>query len=99
MTTPTDAPDRQDVRIRCRAKSGLTADLAVRDITLGGCMVECDDWTAGVGERVLVILPGLDWQSAHLVWLEDGYAGLAFEQLLYEPLAIHLQRFIVAPAH
>lgn len=82
------------VRIRCRAKSGLTADLLVRDISLGGCMVECADWTAHPGERVLVVLPGLDWQATRLVWMEDGLAGLAFEQLLYEPLAIHLQRLI-----
>ncbi len=98
MTTDTmsDAnPARtRAVKIRCRARSGLTADLTLRDISLGGFMVECADWTATPGEHVLVILPGLDWQPALLVWMEDGLAGFAFEELLYEPLAIHLERLI-----
>lgn len=92
---PELAPEQADVRIRCRAKSGLTADLRVCDISLDGSMVECADWTAHPGDRVLVIVPGLDWQATRLVWMEDGFAGLAFEQLLYEPLASHLQRLIV----
>ncbi len=98
-TDPADLAHERSVEsghvyIKCRAKSGLTAELRVRDISLGGCMVECAEWTAIPGERVLVILPGLDWQPTRLVWLEDGLAGLAFEELLYEPLAIHLQRLI-----
>ena len=94
MTTAQEICSDEAVRIKCRTKTGGTADLQVLDISPGGCMVGCDEWPAQKGERVLVILPGLDWQRAELVWIEDGRAGIAFDELLYEPVLIHLQQMI-----
>lgn len=79
------------LRVRCRAKSGMTAELDVLDISAGGCMVAYRGWSATPGERVLAALPGLSAQPAELVWIEDGRAGIAFEQPLYEAVLDHLQ--------
>jgi hypothetical protein len=62
----------------------MTAELAVLDISPGGCMVEFRGWSARSGERVLATLPGLAAQPAELVWIEDDRAGIAFEQPLHE---------------
>lgn len=72
------------IRVKCRARSGMSADLAVLDISAGGCMAAATGWTARPGERVLATLPGLAAQPAELVWIEDGRAGIAFEQPLHE---------------
>ncbi|KLE32340.1 PilZ domain-containing protein [Aurantiacibacter luteus] len=74
----------RELRIKCRSRRGSSADLEVLDISIGGAMVESRGWTAEVGERVLVTLPGLSAQPAELVWKEDGRAGIAFEQPLHE---------------
>lgn len=79
------------LRVRCRARSGATADLEVLDISAGGCMVACRGWSARPGERVLATLPGLAAQPGELVWMEDGQAGIAFEAPLYEAVLAHLQ--------
>ncbi|RPF71900.1 PilZ domain-containing protein [Aurantiacibacter spongiae] len=86
------AKDEDALRIRCRARSGMNADLEVLDISEGGCMVECRGWSASEGERVLATLPGLAAQPATLVWKEDGRAGIAFEQPLHEAVFTHLSR-------
>lgn len=86
----TSAEDTR-LRIKCRAKSGNTADLEVLDLSEGGCMVAYRGWSARLGERVLATLPGLAAQPGELVWIEDGNAGIAFEQPLYGPVLEHLQ--------
>ena len=80
----TVAADRKELRIKCRSRRGMSADLEVLDISIGGAMVEARGWSATPGERVLVTLPGLSAQPAELVWNEDGRAGIAFEQPLHE---------------
>lgn len=45
-----------------------------------------------VGERILLKMQGLSYQTAHVVWVEEGEAGLAFEQPLYGPVIEHLKR-------
>ena len=76
--------DRQELRIKVRSRRGMSADLEVLDISIGGAMVEARGWTAEPGDRVLVTLPGLSAQPAELVWIEDGRGGIAFEQPLHE---------------
>ena len=73
-----------ELRVKCRSRRGMSADLAVRDLSIGGAMVEAQGWSVDKGDRVLVTLPGLSAQPAELVWIEDGLAGLAFEQPLHE---------------
>ena len=46
-------------------------------------MVASKGWTADLGERVLTTVRGIGVQASHLVWIEDGRAGIAFEQPLH----------------
>lgn len=90
MATVLASDDTEVLRVKCRARSGMTAELAVLDISAGGCMVEYRGWSARAGERVLATLPGLTSLPAELVWIEDNRAGIAFEQPLHEAV---LQRY------
>ena len=80
-----------EMRARLRGKAGSSADLAVLDLSAGGCMVHAGGWSARPGERVLTTLPGLAAQPGELVWLEDDRAGIAFEQPLHEAVLDNLQ--------
>jgi hypothetical protein len=73
-----------------RYHSGRKLKLPVLDISLGGCMVDARSWSIREGETVSVKLPSLSWAAARLVWIEDGKAGIAFEEMLYEPTLEHL---------
>ncbi|GGD58316.1 hypothetical protein GRI62_01525 [Erythrobacter arachoides] len=88
------ATDTQALRLKCRSRRGASADLEVLDISIGGAMVESRGWSAEVGERVLVTLPGLSAQPAELVWMEDGRAGIAFEHPLHETVFDRLEAMI-----
>ena len=79
-----DSLNVTELRVKCRSRRGMSADLVVRDLSIGGAMVEARGWSVEQGDRVLVTLPGLSAQPAELVWIEDGKAGLAFEQPLHE---------------
>ncbi|RJY09197.1 PilZ domain-containing protein [Aurantiacibacter aquimixticola] len=74
------------LRIKCRSRRGASAELEVLDISIGGAMVQAQGWSAEIGDRVLITLPGLSAQPAELVWIEDGRAGLTFEQPLHETI-------------
>lgn len=84
--------ENAELRVKCRIRSGMTADLLVLDISAGGCMVESRGWAGRPGDRVLATLPGLAAQPGEVVWVEDDRAGIAFEQPLYEPVLIHLEQ-------
>ena len=73
-----------------RYHSGRKLKLPVLDISLGGCMVDARSWSIREGEMISVKLPSLSWAAAKLVWIEDGKAGIAFEEMLYEPTLEHL---------
>lgn len=81
---------RYDAEVRYR--SGQKMRLPVLDIGLGGCMVDARAWSVRAGEQITVRLPGLVAQQATVVWIEDQRAGIAFEELLYEPTLEHLNR-------
>ena len=87
----TATAERERLKVKCRAKSGMTAELDVLDLSEGGCMVSYRGWSARVGDRVLATLPGLAAQPGQLVWIEDGNAGIAFEQPLYGPVLAQFQ--------
>lgn len=69
--------------VRCRAQSGATAVLPVLDISPGGCMVPCRDWLAMAGERVLAKVGGLGVLPGKVVWVEEGLAGIGFDEVLH----------------
>jgi hypothetical protein len=73
-----------------RFRSGQKLQLPVLDISLGGCMVDARSWSIRPGEQISVRLPGLGYQSAEVVWIEDQRAGIVFEEPLYEPTLEHL---------
>ncbi|TNE32552.1 MAG: PilZ domain-containing protein [Alphaproteobacteria bacterium] len=75
-----------------RYRSGQKMQLPVLDIGLGGCMVDARSWGVRPGESIFVRLPGLASQPATVIWIEDERAGIAFEELLYEPTLEHLNR-------
>lgn len=75
-----------------RYRSGNKMQLPVLDISLGGCMVDARAWSVKPEEGVSIRLPGLNYQPARVVWIEDGRAGIVFEELLYEPTLEHLSR-------
>lgn len=78
------AGENEVLRVKCRSRRGISADLAVLDLSIGGAMVEACGWSVDSGDRVLVTLPGLSPQPAEIVWIEDGRAGFVFEQPLHE---------------
>ena len=94
MATAYDLDRSRGLTIQCRGRSGASLELEVLDISLAGCLVERRAWSANTGDRVLVKLPGLAYQSAEVVWVEDNQAGVAFEELLYEPVLEHLRQSI-----
>jgi len=55
-------------------------------------MVDARSWGVRPGESIFVRLPGLASQPATVIWIEDERAGIAFEELLYEPTLEHLNR-------
>lgn len=73
-----------------RYRSGQRLKMPVLDISLGGCMVDALSWPAKPGEMVSIRLPGLQFAPAEVIWNEDGRAGIAFEEPLYEPTLEHL---------
>ena len=77
---------KASVRYRVRSKM----EMAVLDIAEGGCMVDARSWSIREGELLSVKLPSLSWAAAKLVWIEDGRAGIAFDEMLYEPTLEHL---------
>ncbi len=91
------AQGKDVLRIKCRSRRGMSADLEVLDISIGGAMVEARGWSASPGERVLVTLPGLSAQPSELVWIEDGRAGIAFEQPLHETVFDKFDAMVVRP--
>lgn len=74
-----------------RYRSGRKMKLAVLDVSLGGCMVDARSWSIRPGEKVSIKLPGLAYQPAEVIWIEDRRAGIALEELLYEPTLVYIQ--------
>ena len=75
-----------------RYRSGQKMQLPVLDIGLGGCMVDARSWGIRAEEEIFIRLPGLESRPAKVIWIEDQRAGIAFEELLYEPTLEHLAR-------
>ena len=96
--TEEEDDEKSALMVFCRAKSGASADLQVLDISPGGCMVASKGWSADLGERVLTTVRGIGVQASHLVWIEDGRAGIAFEQPLhaavYDYLLARLEGYV-----
>lgn len=75
--------DATVLTVRCRAQSGAMAILPIIDLSPGGLLVPNKGWDAMPGERVLATFGGLGVRSSQLVWVEDGQAGIAFDEPLH----------------
>jgi len=90
-----DASDAANcLMAKCRLSNRSVAELEVTDVSLAGCMVKRRAWTIKAGERVLIKLPGLEYQTATVLWSDDENAGIEFENLLYEPILLRFRKML-----
>ncbi|WP_427963729.1 PilZ domain-containing protein [Altererythrobacter sp.] len=75
----------------CRYRSGRKMVLDILDISLGGCMLDSRGWSVQPEEHITIKMPTLGYRSAKVVWIEDERAGVAFDEMLYEPTLVHIQ--------
>jgi hypothetical protein len=80
---------------RLRSRTGLVNEVNVLDLSLAGCLIEKQAMVIRLEDRVLLKLPGLRYLPAAVVWIEDGRAGLVFEEQLYEPVLNHVVRSFI----
>ena len=93
MIQTRSVPRDEVLRVQCRMRGSGVVELDLLDLSAGGCMVGFRG-RGDVGERVLVRLPGLGFQPAEVVWLEDARAGIAFEEPLHEAVLDHLSALL-----
>jgi len=77
---------------RLRSRTGLVNTVHVVELTMAGCMIEKCALSMRQDDRVLLRMPGLRYLPAIVVWIDEGRAGLAFEDPLYEPVLDHLRK-------
>ena len=75
---------RASVGFRQRGKTRISSRLL--DLTTSGCKIRLSQ-SVKAGERVWVTLPTLESWSAQIAWVDDGHAGLEFEQPLHPAVA------------
>lgn len=79
---------------KCRLPNRSVAELEVLDVSLAGCMVRRRAWTIKPDQRVLIKLPGLEYQTATVLWSDEENAGIEFENLLYEPVLMRFREML-----
>jgi len=79
-----------------RSRSGRVNPIRIVDLSIAGCLMERQAMALGVGDSVLVRLPGLSYIRAEVVWVEEGIAALSFEEVLHDAIFEHLQNAFVA---
>ncbi|WP_169829107.1 PilZ domain-containing protein [Tsuneonella mangrovi] len=72
------------MRAKCRTRTGSKIDFEVLDLSLAGCMLDCRTCSLKPGDSLFVRFDGLESLAAEVLWVENGKAGLEFEQLLHE---------------
>ena len=80
---------------RLRSRSGFVSEVNVIDLSLAGCLIERQAMAIRRDDRVLLLLPGLRYLAAAVAWIEDGRAGLIFEEPLYEPVLNHVVKSFI----
>ncbi len=90
MTTATQRKLKDGVVALVRYRVRSKMEMPILDVCEGGCLVDSRGWAVKPDERVLVKLPGLGEVGAKVVWIEEGRAGLGFEEALYGPVLDHI---------
>ncbi len=83
-----DAGAQMLARIRCKGVE--MAGIEVVDLSLAGCMFRTGVWLPREEQRVLVSLPDIANLPGRVLWVENGRAGVLFDQLLNEAVYEHL---------
>lgn len=88
MGNATTASDKEARVIisRLRSRNGFINTVDVVELTAAGCMIEKCSVSMREDDRVLIRMDGLRYLPAIVVWIDEGRAGLAFEDPLYEPV-------------
>ena len=60
------------------------------DISEGGCKVRATSGFANVGDRITMKVAGVNAPLGKVVWVDDRYAGIAFEGSMHEAVLDHL---------
>lgn len=90
MTSDSHSLDAPRLIAHCRTRSGSLMELCVLDLSLSGCMLERLAWGIKPEDRILIRLPGLSFQPASVLWVEQDAVGIIFDHPLYEPVMAHL---------
>lgn len=86
------AAERAVVDLALEAVVGnRTCQVAMFDLSVEGCKMETSDRQVAAGEDVAFTLPGGHPVTGRVVWTQDGYAGVFFDQPLHEALVAHLK--------
>ena len=90
MATVHNSPAMAQMTARIRCRGMDVAGVKVLDLSLAGCMIETGAWLPREEQRVLVGLPALPSLPAAVLWVENGRAGILFDELLGEVVFEHL---------
>lgn len=76
----------------CRSRTGRIHEVHVLDLSEAGCLINKRMVKLEDDERVLIKLTTLAYQAARVIWVEDGRAGLEFDNMLHSAVLAHLQQ-------
>ena len=68
------------IRGRARRGDSTEVDVAIHDMSLEGCRLECGDLTLQIGEWLDLEVAGLDGLRGQVRWSLLGSAGLQFQK-------------------
>jgi hypothetical protein len=60
------------------------------DISEGGCKIKASRGFASIGDRVTMKVGGINAPLGTIVWVEDRFAGVAFDGEMHEAVLDHL---------
>ncbi|MEM7778777.1 MAG: PilZ domain-containing protein [Pseudomonadota bacterium] len=87
----TRTADRRPLRLMVKSRvesRAVYVDLV--DISEGGCKIRGSRGFANVGDRVTMRVAEIHAPIGHIAWVEDRYAGVAFEGKIHEAVLDHL---------
>lgn len=87
----TRASDRRPLSLMVKGRvqsRAIYVDLI--DISTGGCKIRASRGFANVGDRLTMKVAGINTPLGKIVWVQDRYAGVAFDGTLHEAVLDHL---------
>lgn len=80
---------RLDLLVQGRMRS-RTLYVEVVDVSEGGCKIKGRHGFAEEGENVILKIDGVRTPLGKIVWVDDEYAGIAFEGKMHPAIVDHL---------